>query len=71
MAVVRLTVVGNELDAEVVCGLLRSNGIHCFHRNTDMAAAITESGGFGMAGPTEVLVNEDDLDAARKLLPKE
>ena len=69
MDVVRLTVVGNEMEAEMLCGLLRSHGIACNHRKTDSAAAIgAESGGFAMAGPTEVLVSESDLDAARKLL---
>lgn len=47
----------------------RSHGIACNHRKTDSAAAIgAESGGFAMAGPTEVLVQERDLDAARTLL---
>src|SRR5438270_604288 len=39
MALVRLTVVTNELEAEMVCGLLRTNGIACSHRKTDFAAA--------------------------------
>jgi hypothetical protein len=33
------------------------------------AAAGTYGGGFGNAGPTEVLVDEDDLEDARALLP--
>jgi hypothetical protein len=70
MAVVRLTVVGSEIDAEVVCGVLRNNSIPCFYRTTDAAAAGMGSEGVGMGGPTEVLVNEDDLAAARKLLPR-
>jgi Putative prokaryotic signal transducing protein len=69
MAVIRLTVVPNEIDAEVICGVLRNNAIACFHRTTDAAAAGMGSEGVGMGGPTEVLVNEADLDAARKLLP--
>jgi putative signal transducing protein len=71
VSAVRLTVVGNEMEAEVVCGLLRSNGIPCFQRKSDRAGAISASGGFSMAGPTEILVDEADLDAARKLLPDE
>lgn len=31
----------------------------------------TYGGGFAIAGPTEVLVDEKDLDAARELLPQE
>jgi Putative prokaryotic signal transducing protein len=69
MESVRLTVVGDEMEAEMLCGLLRSHGIACNHRRTDSAAAIgAESGGFAMAGPTEVLVSESDLAAAGKLL---
>ena len=69
MDAVRLTVVSNEMEAEMLCGLLRSNGIACNHRKTDSAGAIgAETGGFAMAGPTEVLVHERDLEAARALL---
>ena len=67
MALVRLTVVTNELEAEMVCGLLRTNGIACSHRKTDFAAGIAD-GGFSMAGPREVLVGEGNLEAARKVL---
>jgi hypothetical protein len=66
---VRLTVVPDEMQAEVVCGLLRANGIACSYRKTDSAAAIgAYGGGFAIAGPTEILVSEDDLAAARKVL---
>jgi len=67
VAVLRLTVVSNEIEAEVVCGILRENGIGCSYRATDTAAAGKE--GVGMGGPTEIVVNEADLEAARKLLP--
>ena len=71
MDAVRLTVVSNEMEAEMLCGLLRSNGITCNYRKSDPAAAISaESGGFAMAGPTEVLVHERDLEAARRLLDR-
>jgi hypothetical protein len=66
---VRLTIVPDEMQAEVVCGLLRANGIACSYRKTDTAAAIgTYGGGYAIAGPTEILVNPADLDAAKKLL---
>jgi hypothetical protein len=69
MSAVKLTVVRDELEAEALCGLLRTNGIACFYRKTDSAGAIgAESGGFAIAGPTEVLVSDRDLDAARELL---
>jgi hypothetical protein len=71
MDAVTLTVVGDDLEAETLCGLLRAHGIECGQRRSDMASAINAySGGFTMAGPTEVLVHERDLDKARKLLPE-
>lgn len=71
MDAVTLTVVRDEMEAEMLCGLLRSNGIECTYRKSNTAAAISsESGGFAMAGPTEVLVHEPDLDAARRLLER-
>ena len=33
-----LTVVGDELEAEALCGLLRVNGIECSYRRTDVSA---------------------------------
>jgi len=68
---VRLTVVGDEMEAEALCGMLRANGIACSYRRTDMSAGIgTYGGGFAIAGPTEVLVEEHQLAEARKLLPR-
>jgi predicted RNA methylase len=70
MELVTLTVVANELEAETLAGLLRANGIECSIRRSDMSAgAGTFGGGAGMAGPTEVLVQESDLEGARELLP--
>jgi hypothetical protein len=70
MTVVTLTFVGNDIEAEILCGLLRVNGIECAHRKSNVAAAINTGMG-GMGGPTEVLVGSSDLEAARALLPKE
>lgn len=67
MAEATLTVVGGETEAETLCGLLRANGIECFHRQTDYAAGAAD-GGASWAGPTDVVVNSEDLEAARKLL---
>lgn len=69
MDAVTLTVVGDEMEAEALCGLLRTHGIECSYRRTDVSAGVgTFGGGFAMAGPTAVLVHEHDLAAARKLL---
>lgn len=65
---VRLTIVSNEAEAEMACGLLRAHDIRCMHRITDMAfgsgGEMPASGG----GAREVLVRADDLDAARGVL---
>ncbi len=66
-----LTVVGDEMEAEALCGLLRTSGIECYYRRSDVSAGIAAYGaGFTMAGPTAVIVNERDLEAARSLLPR-
>ena len=67
MAVVTLTVVRDELEAEVVCGKLRANGINCSHRRTDVGAAVW-TGTFAPGGPVAVLVDDADLESARSLL---
>jgi hypothetical protein len=73
MALVTLTVVDNELEAQMICGLLETNGIHCEFRNSSVGAAQygSEVAGviFGQGSTTEVLVDESQRDEARKLLP--
>jgi hypothetical protein len=61
-----LTVVSGEPEAEVVCGLLRSAGIECGHRNTEAIDSPLED--FMSAGGREILVRESDLEAAKELL---
>jgi hypothetical protein len=63
---VRLTVVGEEIEAEVICGLLRTEGIACNNRQTDMGAGAWEATGSG--GPREILVAPSDLERARELI---
>jgi Putative prokaryotic signal transducing protein len=62
---VRLTIAGDESGAEVICGLLRAEGIPCFYRVTNVGA---ETIFLGPGGWQEVLVNEEDLRRARELL---
>jgi hypothetical protein len=62
-----LTVVPGETEAELLCGLLRANGIECAYRDTDAIDSPMED--FIAAGPREVLVYEADLETARALLP--
>ena len=68
MAAARLTVVRNEPEAEMLCSLLRSEGIKCFHRRTDFAAGAADAGP-AIGGPREVWVDEADVERARELLP--
>lgn len=63
----RVTVVSNDVEAEMVCGLLRSVGIECYFRKTDLGAGYT-GGMLSTAGPTEVIVHTPDLEFARELL---
>jgi hypothetical protein len=63
---VRLMVVGNSMEAETICGLLRTEGIACDHRHTDVGAGAGDA--VGDSGPREVLVARDDLESARQLV---
>jgi hypothetical protein len=62
----RLTVVRDEIEAETICGLLRTEGIACDHRQTDMGAGAWEATGSG--GPREILVALSNLERARELI---
>jgi putative signal transducing protein len=62
---VAVTVVQNEAEAEVVCGLLRANGIACEYRQTSFGAGTMD----GMrGGPQEIFVAEADAGQARSLI---
>jgi Putative prokaryotic signal transducing protein len=59
---VRLTVVPTQGEAEVICGLLRANGIPCAHREVELASQAF--GGWW----NEILVPENRLAEARELV---
>jgi hypothetical protein len=61
-----LTVVSGEPEAQVVCGLLQSNGIDCAYRDTEAIDSLLED--FTAAGPREILVRAEDLEVARALI---
>ena len=63
---VRLTVVANRGEADIVCSLLHVHGIACFDRVASFGESVTD---FGTR--REILVKEDDLEAARELLQAE
>ena len=60
---VRLTVVSSQAEADMVCSLLRANGIACADRPADISGEV-----MGFGGWTEVLVGVEDLPAAQELL---
>jgi hypothetical protein len=61
-----LTVVSDETEADILCGLLRSQGIACGYRDTEAIDSPLED--FTAAGAREILVRDADLEAARALL---
>ena len=63
----RLTIVPNEVAAELVCSFLRAAGIRCAHRITNVGAGAWDGVPSG-AGPREVLVDPADLEEARSAL---
>jgi len=65
--IVRLTVVPDEGEAEIVCRMLRTEGIRCNHRRTDSGSGGADaSASFG--GWREILVRQVDLELATSLL---
>jgi hypothetical protein len=52
--------VSTEQEAEMICGLLRTAGILCDHRATQL--------GETLGGAQEVLVRAEDIEAAEALL---
>jgi putative signal transducing protein len=63
---VALTVVPNESQAEVVCGMLRANGIACGYEQTNFGGGAAD--GFPRGGPVEIFVAEEDARKAGQLL---
>ena len=69
MAAAALVVVSTDMEAEMLCGELRANGIDCLYRKIGPGANLGTYAMLGQAGPTEVLVDESRLEEARKFLP--
>jgi hypothetical protein len=61
-----LTVVSSEGEADIVRGLLETAGIESSYRDTEAIDSPIED--FTAAGPREILVREEDLEAARELI---
>jgi hypothetical protein len=60
-----LTIVPNEVEADLVCSFLRTQGIRCNHRVTNVGAGGWD-GVPNAGGPREVLVDPADLERARE-----
>lgn len=72
MAIVRLTSCWNSFEAEVVKGALETAGIPCLIQGSTFADV--RIGGLGIANSAceiPILVNEQDLDDALKVIAKE
>ena len=61
-------VVVSEPEAELLCSLLRSAGIRCTYRVTNVGAGAAD--GLAVGGPQEVVVRAEDVESAREVLGK-
>lgn len=62
-------VVATQAEAELLCSLLRSEGIRCTHRVSNYGAGAAD--GMPVGGPQEVIVRSEDLTSAREVLRKQ
>jgi hypothetical protein len=65
-----LQVVGSEVEADIVLGLLRSEGIEAIAQKTNLAVGMADASASG-AGPREIVVREADLERAREVLEQQ
>jgi Putative prokaryotic signal transducing protein len=63
---VHLTVLPTAAEAELLCALLRTEGIECDHRATNLAIGAMD--GMPGGGPREVVVDAEQLARAQELL---
>jgi hypothetical protein len=62
---VALTIVRNEVEAELLCALLRTESIDCDHRSTNFGVGSMD----GLpGGAREVLVDSEHLERAQEIL---
>jgi hypothetical protein len=66
---VALTMVRSEAEAEVLCGMLRANGIACGYQQTNVGAGAAD--GFTRGGALEIYVAGGDVRRAQELLRAE
>ena len=63
---VYLTLVPTESEAEILSALLRTEGIECELRRTNLGAGMMD--GLPGGGPLEIFVAEQDLARAQEIL---
>jgi hypothetical protein len=63
---VRVTIVSSESEAEMLRGLLATEGIESIQRPTDFAAGALD--GWAAGGAREILVRSADAETARELI---
>jgi hypothetical protein len=66
VALVHLTVVPTANEAEIITALLRTEGIECEDRTTNLGSGFMD--GMPGGGPREILVAEESLARAQELL---
>ena len=67
--IVRLTVVSNEIEADLILSLLRTEGIESAQQMTNYGAGGIDAVGSG--GPREIMVRAEDLERARALIEEQ
>jgi hypothetical protein len=63
---VYLTLVPTEAEADILCALLRTEGIECEDRPTNMSVGTMD--GMPGGGPREIVVAKESLTRAQELL---
>src|SRR5580765_2154942 len=59
-------VVGSELEAILVCAVLRDAGVMCMHRVTNLGSGAMD--GLTTGGPRAIVVRPEHLDLARRVI---
>ena len=67
--IVRLTVVSNEIEADLILSLLRTEGIESTQQMTNYGAGGIDAVGSG--GTREILVRAEDLERATALIEEQ
>ena len=65
-----LQVVGSEPEAEIILSLLRTEDIPAIAQKTNFAVGLADASSSG-AGPREILVHEENLERARRILEEQ